>query len=190
MSKAFPIKDFPNYYITDTGDVYSRSYRNTGRIKKLKPSLTKHGYLQVCLYYGDKSKRFRIHQLVAETFLLNPENKPCINHKDGNKINNHASNLEWTNMSENTKHAYLNRLAKNAKGEEDSQSNPIDVYNAENNCVYGVSLRDIVYKGKEPKKLLSMIFKNTRVINAKDDIPFEVRTAFIGNNYVIPCLYY
>ena len=86
------------------------------------------------------------------------------------------------------------KLMESIKPENNTTSfisgNMVYVYNAENNCVYGVSLRDIGYKGKEPKKLLSMIFKNTRVINAKDDIPFEVRTAFIGNNYVIPCLYY
>lgn len=64
------------------------------------------------------------------------------------------------------------------------------VYNNKNNCVYGVSLRDITYKGKESKKLLALVFKKTRVINAKDNIPFEIRSAFFGHNYVIPCLYY
>ena len=122
MSKAFPIKDFPNYYITDTGDVYSRSYRNTGRIKKLKPSLTKHGYLQVCLYYGDKSKRFRIHQLVAETFLLNPENKPCINHINGQKDDNRVENLEFCTYSENTTHFYHTLGYKRPSGKNNSRS--------------------------------------------------------------------
>lgn len=64
------------------------------------------------------------------------------------------------------------------------------VYSNEKKCVYGVSLRDIKYKGKDVKRLLSLIFKKTRVINAKEDISFEVRSSFFGYNYAIPCLYY
>ena len=69
----------------------------------LYPKLTKTGYLQVTLFKNGKPKYARMHRLVAEAFLPNPENLPVVNHKDGNKLNNDVSNLEWTSYSENTK---------------------------------------------------------------------------------------
>ena len=107
--KAFLIKDFPEYYITDTGNVYSRQtfHNPDGRIKKLKPSKTKTGYLRVWLYDSKHKKHIRfVHRLTAEAFIPNPKNKSDVNHIDGNKQNNNVQNLEWTTRSENIKHAY------------------------------------------------------------------------------------
>lgn len=58
------------------------------------------------------TKFVKIHRLVAETFILNPLGKPCVNHIDGNKLNNNVNNLEWVTISENTMHAYKNGLLK------------------------------------------------------------------------------
>lgn len=63
-------------------------------------------YLQVCLCVNGKRKYIHVHRLVALTFIPNPLNKPQINHKDGNKLNNCVSNLEWVTASENHKHLY------------------------------------------------------------------------------------
>lgn len=109
MSKAFPIKDFPEYYITDAGDVFSRQTMNNpnGRIRKLKLTKDRFGYLRVCLSDTNHKKHILlIHRLVAQTFIPNPDNKPCVNHIDGNKENNIISNLEWCSYSENNTHAY------------------------------------------------------------------------------------
>ena len=68
------------------------------------------GYLRVSLHYGKRLKGFLVHRLVAEAFIDNTDNKPFVNHKDGNKKNNSAGNLEWCTAKENTRHANKNNL--------------------------------------------------------------------------------
>lgn len=112
------IKGYNNKYcITKNGKVYISNYRNTGIKKEMKPRVIR-GYLALGLEEGNnngvrKQKIHKIHRLVAEAFIPNPENKPCVNHIDGNKLNNVVSNLEWCSVAENTKHSYANRLQKN-----------------------------------------------------------------------------
>lgn len=88
---------------------------NLGRVKSvgsyyhkeiiLKEQFFKQGYSKTTLYKKGKPKSFKTHRLVALAFIHNPENKPQINHKDGNKSNNCVDNLEWVSAKENMQHA-------------------------------------------------------------------------------------
>jgi hypothetical protein len=76
------------------------------------------GYKYVKLYADAKGITLKIHRGVASAFIENPLNKPFINHKDGNKLNNDLTNLEWVTHTENMRHAFDNGLIRIAVGEE------------------------------------------------------------------------
>lgn len=102
---------------------------NLGRLKTLKREgfilndrirksvKDQKGYLKLGLNKNNKKKMFRISRLVAEAFIPNPNNYPQINHKDGNKQNNHYKNLEWCNNSQNRIHGFRTGLIKKPIGE-------------------------------------------------------------------------
>lgn len=116
-------KDIPGfegiYKINKKGEVKSlnRIKRGKGgstivvKEKILKQSLDrKNGYLMVTLTKNEKRKNYRIHKLVANLFIPNPNNYPQVNHIDGNKFNNTVDNLEWCTPQENIQHAWKNGL--------------------------------------------------------------------------------
>lgn len=98
------VEGYPDYSVDRAGFVYSHKY---GKTTKLGLRLDKNGYHVVSLCMNGKAKNFRVHRLVAQAFIANPKSKPQVNHKDGQKLNNCAKNLEWVNNGENQKHAYL-----------------------------------------------------------------------------------
>lgn len=95
------------YYIKEDGTIINKI---TNKIKKT--FISKNGYKRVTLWCNGKQQKMSIHRLVALTYLPNPNNLEQVNHKDGNKLNNHLSNLEWCNQSHNTKEAYKLNLIK------------------------------------------------------------------------------
>lgn len=109
------IKGFEGRYrISNTGKVYSMPRSGSGGHKGmyLKPKPHSAGYRYVSLKCNGREKGKSIHRLVAEHFIPNPASKPQVNHKDGDKTNNHVSNLEWCTMSENIKHSFDNGFHK------------------------------------------------------------------------------
>lgn len=106
------IKGFKYHYqINGCGDV--RKIVN-GKIRVLKGGHYSNGYEFVALTRSYRhSENHSRHRLVAEAFIPNPYNLPCVNHKDGNKQNNSVDNLEWVTYSENLKHAIDIGLVKN-----------------------------------------------------------------------------
>ena len=110
-----PIEGFPNYLVTNKGRVLSlKDNHGKDRIKDLKQSKLKNGYLSVLLYKNGKKYLRYVHRLVAQAFIPNPDNKPQINHIDENKTNNHVSNLEWMTHKENINHGTRNERAGKA----------------------------------------------------------------------------
>lgn len=97
-----------NYYVRSNGDIFS-----TNRMVYLKPKINTDGYHVVALSDDTmKSVYISVHRIVAMAFVYNPENKPQVNHIDGNKTNNWTHNLEWTYNWENMLHASTIGLRK------------------------------------------------------------------------------
>lgn len=106
-----PVVGYEGYYeVSSTGLVKNSRYN-----RPIKSHPDKNGYLRVRFFiHGVKTKHF-IHRLVANAFLINPDKSFQVNHKDGIKINNSASNLEWVSSRQNIKHA-IDIGLRNSKG--------------------------------------------------------------------------
>ena len=96
------IDGFEDYTVSEAGVVTNI---RTGHIKKPTSNHYGKGYLYVDLYESGRRGRFYVHRLVANAFISNPQNKPYINHIDGNPHNNSVENLEWCTPLENVEHA-------------------------------------------------------------------------------------
>lgn len=102
------VEGFNGYQISNLGRVKSY-YNNTTIIRKTSVVC---GYKHLMLSKNKKKYNFYIHKLVANAFIPNPENKPEVNHIDGNKLNNNISNLEWVTRKENCQHAWKTGLCE------------------------------------------------------------------------------
>lgn len=130
-----PIPFARGYEVSNKGDVRSlprKTVYKDGRVafhqpKNLKPQEVKKGYLRAEPTVDGKKVMCMIHRAVAEAFIPNPENKPQVNHIDGDKKNNCVENLEWVTNDENYKHAAENGLLGSAV--------PVEVYTIEGEFV-------------------------------------------------------
>jgi len=102
------------YQVSNLGRVRSLARENgygsrkETRLRKFK--ISRYGRAEIVLSKNKKLKNYFVHRLVAKAFIPNPFNKPCVNHKDGNPLNNRVENLEWVTYKENDLHARKNKL--------------------------------------------------------------------------------
>jgi len=112
------IKDHPDYLIYDDGRIYSKRYNrhnDTYTNEFLKFGINGEGYHNVKLYTDEGYSSLTVHRLVALHYVENPDNKECVDHIDGNKINNHYSNLRWASRMENSNN-YQKKRVNNKSG--------------------------------------------------------------------------
>lgn len=144
-------KDIPNYeglyQVSNLGNIKSLSkiierkngYKLSIKERNIKKWLANNGYYMVSLWKNSKGKFITIHRLVAQAFLDNKTNLPCINHKDGNKLNNNINNLEWCSYGYNEKEAYKLKLKEpfwlNKKGKDNCNSKKINQYDLYGNFI-------------------------------------------------------
>lgn len=93
------IEGFSKYEVSNFGNIRSYTTKNNGN--NLIVQTNKKGYGMILLYKDGKPKSRKVHRLVAQAFIPNLQNKPCVNHKDRNVKNNNVDNLEWCTYKEN-----------------------------------------------------------------------------------------
>lgn len=170
-------KKWNDYLIYEDGKVFCLI-----KNKFLKMNVTCYGYGEYWLKINNTYKRYKTHRLVAYSFLGNPpKNKEIVNHKDGNKLNNHYSNLEWCDYYYNNKHArdmglnnisLTNSLRWQDKNFREKTSKNISIGRIKNECAKGKKnpmFRYLIYKNDieiSKNELINIINKSESYINS------------------------
>ena len=152
MLKIKNIQNWEEYTIDTKGNVYSRR-----KHKYLKQSINRNGYCKVTLQKDKYKKMYSVHRLVAETFIENINNYPCVNHIDSNRRNNSVENLEWCTHKQNTQHA-----VKNHRFDSMAKQNSIRMKNN--------PLNGYIYANEITKKKVKQYDKNNKLIKIYESI--------------------
>jgi hypothetical protein len=139
------------YLVTDDGVVLAQT---TNRI--ISTAITHLGYVKITPYRGINEKQggtVQVHRLVAQAFIPNPENKPQVNHIDGDKTNNDYRNLEWSTVSENHLHAFSTGLRNAAL----ANFNPDEIKNIRQLLSEGVNIRAVAEQYNVPYNCIDRI---------------------------------
>lgn len=161
-----PIKGFEFLYeISSFGKVRSLT---TGKLIKSFTSKGTRGYVNVYLYNGHNKKvTKKLHRLLAEAFIINPDNKQEVNHIDSNRSNNSLDNLEWVTPKENVRHSWDNNRCTRLKGELNGCSKLTDseVKEIKKELCLGVKGAILSKRYKVSPQVISRIKLNQRKVN-------------------------
>jgi hypothetical protein len=154
-----PLKDYEGLYeISNMGRVRSLIKKGNTKQQIRKTGLdVATGYINIMLRKNNKPLTKRVHRLVAEAFVPNLDNKPVVNHKDGNKKNCKADNLEWMTYSENTLHSFKNGLQRKVFGDKNyiTKIKDQDV----------LKIRELINQGKTNKEIAKIYGVNPSQIS-------------------------
>jgi len=180
LSKWFDVKGFEDYLEANKKGVIRTKNKTIvyypygkKRIIKLPSRVlpqnpTSKGYLTVWFTHNKKNQSKKVHRLIAETFVPNPQNKAQVNHIDGNKKNNSVKNLEWVTQEENMNHAKINGLINQPKVKWEDNYKIKEMYDSGKYTqkqiadFFGCSQSNISYVIKKIKKQLQEDLKYIR----------------------------
>ena len=163
-----------HYEVDETGNVY-----NTETQKELKGTI-KNGYKIVQLWKSNKPSIQKVHRLVAQAFLSNPQNLPVVHHKDNNRLNNSIENLAWTSYIENNQ--YENTLTPSSHFREVIETDE-DVWLPFRNSIYLISNTGKV-KNSKTNKLLKGSLTDDGYIRYDLRLPHEGKKHYFGHRIV------
>lgn len=128
-------KDFPNYEVSSEGRI-----RNVKTKRTLKTHINRNGYEELVLRKDNKPRNQKVHRLVADSFYDGDHNGLDVNHIDGNKANNHISNLEWCTRKENIAHAFKHGLATSSRSMKVKIVETGETYNSFRECAKDIGV--------------------------------------------------
>lgn len=170
-------KEYPsnhNYLVSSDGRILSKKMN-----KELIPKKNWDGYLRIQIWKNNKCHMVGWHRVVAETFIDNPDKLSVVNHKDGNKQNNEALNLEWCTQKENIAHAFRTGLSKKCPKNFFATSKKVKQLDLNNNLLkVWPSISEINRELGICRYLITNACKNKKIVNN-----FKWEYCEISNDY-------